>query len=63
MTFADTNWLEAMFFAAADASETGRRGIVQRFMRHQGGLLGLSHLVYLEARHVFTRISSRCRPG
>lgn len=62
MTFADTNWLEAMFFAAADASETGRRGIVQRFMRHQGGLLGLSHLVYLEARHVFTRISGEADP-
>ncbi len=62
MTFADTNWLEAMFFESPNTSELGRRVIVERFMRRHGGLLGLSHVVYLEARNVFTRISGEADP-
>ena len=62
MNFADTNWLEAMFFNLTDADKKSRPAIVRRFLRQQGGPIGLSHLVYLEARNVFTRISGEAEP-
>lgn len=61
MNFADTNWLEAMFFSLA-ADKKSRRGIVDRFLRQNPGQLGLSHLVYLEARNVFSRVSGEAEP-
>jgi hypothetical protein len=33
MNFADTNWLEALYFDAADAEQESRCGAVARFMR------------------------------
>lgn len=62
MNFADTNWLEAMFFKSALPDKQVRRAIVDRFLRQQGGQIGLSHIVYLEARNVFGRISGESDP-
>ncbi len=62
MNFADTNWLEAMFFDLTDADKQSRPDIVRRFLRHHGGPIGLSHLVYLEARNVFSRVSGEAEP-
>ena len=61
MNFADSNWLEAMFFNLADDKKS-RRGTVDRFMRQNPGQLGLSHVVYLEARNVFSRVSGEAEP-
>lgn len=61
MNFEDTNWLEAMFFNLA-GDKKSRRGTVDRFMRQNPGQLGLSHLVYLEARNVFSRVSGEAEP-
>lgn len=61
MNFADTNWLEAMFFDLT-GDKKSRRNVVDRFMRQSSGQLGLSHLVYLEARNVFSRISGENEP-
>jgi len=61
MNFADTNWLEAMFFDLT-GDKKSRRNVVDRFMRQNPGQLGLSHLVYLEARNVFSRISGENEP-
>ncbi|MBI5384022.1 MAG: type II toxin-antitoxin system VapC family toxin [Verrucomicrobia bacterium] len=60
MNFADTNWLEAMFFELKDHPQ--RRAIVDRFLRRNPGQLGLSPLVYLEARNVFSRVSGEEQP-
>lgn len=54
MNFADTNWLSAMFFEARDPARTET---VERFLRKQSGLLGLSQIVLLEAENVFRRNS------
>jgi predicted nucleic acid-binding protein len=62
MNFADTNWLEAMFFDLADPDKQSRPAIVRRFLRQHGGPILLSHLVYLEARNVFTRVSGEAGP-
>lgn len=62
MNFADTNWLEAMFFESALREQQARRAIVDRFLRQHGGQIGLSHIVYLEARNVFSRISGESEP-
>src|SRR5438128_8378563 len=61
MNFADTNWLEAMFFDL-DGEKKSRRTTVDRFMRQNPEQLGLSHLVYLEARNVFSRVSGESDP-
>lgn len=62
MNFADTNWLEAMFFNLTDTDKKSRSATVQRFLRQHSGPIGLSHLVYLEARNVFSRISGEAEP-
>lgn len=62
MNFVDTNWLEAMFFNLSDPDKRARHGLVDRFLRRQGGQLGLSHVVYLEARNVFSRVSGEFEP-
>jgi predicted nucleic acid-binding protein len=62
MNFADTNWLEALYFDAADAAQASRCGTVARFMRQQGGPLGISQVVYLEAHNVFCRNAREPEP-
>ena len=64
MNFADTNWLEALYFDPIDSNREGkaRAVTVQRFMRAHGGQLAISHVVYLEARNVFSRVTSEPEP-
>lgn len=62
MNFADTNWLEALYFESPNPDQQARQATVQRFMRKQGGQLAVSHLVYLEARNVFSRTANEDKP-
>ena len=62
MNFADTNWLEALYFDAESKEQETRCAVVERFMRHHGGQIGISHVVFLEARNVFSRNSSEAEP-
>lgn len=63
MNFADTNWLEAMFFESAEAEKKFRRTTAERFHRHHASVIGLSHVVYLEARNIFGRVSGEADPA
>lgn len=58
VTFADTNWLVAMFFAVPERTAT-----VDRFLRQHSATLGLSPVVLLEARNVFSRESGESEPA
>lgn len=62
MSFADTNWLEALYFDSPDPHQQSREATVQRFMRRHGGQLAISHVVYLEARNVFSRTAREPEP-
>lgn len=62
MNFADTNWLEALYFESPDPQQRKREATVQRFMRRHGGQLAVSHIVYLEARNVFSRTAGESDP-
>jgi len=62
MNFADTNWLEALYFESPDLEQQARESTAQRFMRKQGGHLAISQLVYLEARNVFSRTAQEAEP-
>jgi predicted nucleic acid-binding protein len=62
MNFADTNWLEALYFESPDSDQLAREAVVQRFMRKHGGQLAISHVVYLEARNVFSRTARESEP-
>lgn len=59
MTFADTNWLVAMFF---EVEKDGRTKLVKRFLRHFNETLCVSAMVLLEARVVFSRESGESLP-
>ena len=64
MNYADTNWLEAVYITphADDADGQERERIVERFARKHGGQLAVSHLVLLEARNVFSRVTGESEP-
>lgn len=62
MNFADTNWLEAIYFESTDNKQQQREATVQRYMRKHGGQLAISQLVYLEARNVFSRTAQESEP-
>jgi predicted nucleic acid-binding protein len=62
MNFADTNWLEALYFESPDPAQQKREDTVQQFMRRHGGQLAVSHPVYLEARNVFSRTAKESEP-
>ncbi|MCU0771738.1 MAG: PIN domain-containing protein [Verrucomicrobia bacterium] len=64
MNYADTNWLEALYFAPEDSDlvATQRKGIVELFCRSHGGRLGVSIPVTWEARNVFSRASGESAP-
>ena len=64
MNFADTNWLVAAYIEPDpdDAEAIRRREIVERFMRRRGGQLVVSHVVLLEARNVFSRVTQEAEP-
>jgi predicted nucleic acid-binding protein len=64
MNFADTNWLTALYLEAdpRDKVAVQRRSVVERFMRQHGGQVALSHIVLLEARNVFSRVTGERSP-
>jgi predicted nucleic acid-binding protein len=64
VNFADTNWLASTYIApqANDLEAVRRSGIVERFLRQHGGQLVISHIVLLEARNVFSRITGEQEP-
>ena len=64
MNYADTNWLEAVYLTPHpdDAEAHERERIVERFARKHGGQLALSHVVLLEARNVFSRVTGESQP-
>lgn len=64
MNYADTNWLEAVYITPHpdDARAQQRERIVERFSRTHGGPLAVSHVVLLEARNVFSRVTGEARP-
>lgn len=64
MNFADTNWLVSAYIEPPAEDEEGvrRRQIVERFLRRQGGQLVISHVVLLEARNVFSRVTGEREP-
>ncbi len=64
MNFADTNWLASVYLEpqAEDTEAVKRRRLVERFMRLHGGQLAISHVVLLEARNVFSRITGEREP-
>jgi predicted nucleic acid-binding protein len=62
VNFADTNWLEALYFESPEPEQQVRESTAQRFMRKQGGQLAISQLVYLEARNVFSRTAKEAEP-
>jgi len=62
--FADTNWLEALYFVPhpQDGDAVARHAIVTRRMRRQPGPLLISHIVLLETRNVFGRVAGKPMP-
>ena len=64
MNYADTNWLEAVYISPhpGDAEAQERERIVERFARKHGGQLAVSHVVLLEARNVFSRVTGESLP-
>ncbi len=64
--FADTNWLEAIYFrptAAASDAARQRHAVVERRMRRLAAPLLTSQIVLLEARNVFGRLAGVPRPA
>lgn len=64
MNFADTNWLASAYIEphSDDTEAVRRRELVERFMRRHGGQLVISHVVLLEARNIFSRITGEREP-
>ncbi len=64
MNFANADWLVAVYLepAAADTEAVRRRRIAQRFMRRHARPLAISHIVLLEARAAFSRITGEPLP-
>jgi hypothetical protein len=64
VNFADTTWLVSAYIEPYpdDAEAVSRREIVERFMRRHGGPLVISHLVLLEARNIFSRVTGEPEP-
>ncbi|HEY5910754.1 MAG TPA: PIN domain-containing protein [Verrucomicrobiae bacterium] len=62
--FADTNWLEALYFEPdpSDKRALSRAAVVHRRMRRHSGPLVISHIVLLEARNVFSRVAQEPEP-
>ena len=64
MNYADTNWLEALYITPHpdDKEAQGREQTVERFARKHGGQFAVSHIVLLEARNVFSRVTGEAHP-
>jgi predicted nucleic acid-binding protein len=61
MTFADTNWLAAMFFELKGELQD-RNEIVRRFLRRHAGQMLISEVVMIEAENVFRRSAGSANP-
>jgi predicted nucleic acid-binding protein len=64
VNFADTNWLAAVYIepGSGDAPAIRRRALVERFMRRHVGQLVISHIVLLETRNVFSKVTGERNP-
>src|SRR5258706_10848933 len=64
MNFADTNWLTALYIEPEPdhIADVKRKESVDKCMRRQSGQIGLSHVVLLESRNVFSRITAMPEP-
>lgn len=62
MTFADTNWLAAMFFELKGELKA-RNEIVRRFLRHHARQMIVSEVVMIEAENVFRRNAGQPHPS
>jgi len=64
VNFADTNWLASIYLEPKpeDREAVRRRELVERFMRRHGGQLATTHVVLLEARNIFTRVTGEKEP-
>jgi hypothetical protein len=64
MNFANADWLVSVYLepVAADTEAVRRRRIVKRFMGQHSGPLAVSHIVLLEARSLFSRITGEPLP-
>ena len=62
--FADTNWLESLYIKPCTGNKEAeeRHRIVERRTRKQSGPLVISHIVLLEARNVFGRVTGVPKP-
>jgi predicted nucleic acid-binding protein len=63
--FADTNWLESLYFkpsGQARPEARARHAIVERRMRRLTSPLVISPIVLLEARNVFSRLAGNSKP-
>src|SRR5438874_508793 len=61
MSFADTNWLAAMFFELTGELRE-RNEIVRRFLRHHARQMVVSEVVMLEAENIFRRNAGSTNP-
>src|SRR5438045_3343776 len=64
--FADTNWLEAIYFKPTEDSKQEakrRHALAERRMRKLSSPLLTSHIVLLEARNVFSRLAGVAKPA
>jgi predicted nucleic acid-binding protein len=64
VNFADTNWLVSAYIEPTldDVEAVRRKAVVERFMRRHGGQLVISHIVLLEARNIFSRVTGETEP-
>lgn len=64
IVFADTNWLEALYIEphANDAEGRRRAALAERRTRKEEAL-STSHVVLMEARNVFSRVTKEPRPN
>jgi predicted nucleic acid-binding protein len=64
MNFADTNFLVALYSGRpSDRKQDSRRHTAAHFMRKHGGRLLLSHIVLVEARNIFSRLTGEANPA
>jgi predicted nucleic acid-binding protein len=64
VNFADTNWLVSVYIepSAEDKEGLRRRGVVERWLRRRPAQLVISHVVLLEARNIFSRVTGEREP-
>jgi predicted nucleic acid-binding protein len=63
-SFVDTNWLEALYIKPSpnDSAATARAAIAERRIRKEPAMT-TSHIVLLEARNIFSRVTGQANPS